>query len=76
MPSPFRGIITKRTSDATLIRADKSQRIRRLYAQLGPEEFYRRRLTWLARNKKRTSYVGLVDYLRRAGIDPGVLQPL
>jgi hypothetical protein len=75
VPSPFRGIITRRTSDTTLIRATKSRFIQRLYATIGPREFFARRLAWLARNKKWTSYHRLAAYLRRVGIDPEVLQP-
>jgi hypothetical protein len=69
MPQPFRGVITGRSSDATLIRADKSRFIGQLYARLGPEEFYHRRLAWLAAHGKWTSYDRLIDYLERAGID-------
>jgi hypothetical protein len=35
-----------------------------LYRRLGPEEFYRRRLEWLAANGKTTSYHRLVVYLK------------
>jgi hypothetical protein len=69
MPRPFRGIITRRSSDGTLIHADKSRFIRQLYARLGPAEFYRRRLAWLAANGRWTSYNRLIAYLERAGID-------
>jgi len=71
MPAPFRGTITGRSSTGTLIRAGKSEFIRQLYARLGPEEFYRRRLAWLARHRKKTSYLRLIAYLKRAGIDVG-----
>ena len=54
-----------------MIRAGNDQFIRQLYARLGPAEFYRRRLAWLARHRKRTSYVRLIAYLERAGIDVG-----
>jgi hypothetical protein len=69
MPRPFRGVITGRSSDATLIRADKDRFIRQLYAQLGPEAFWRRRLEWLAAHGRWTSYHRLIAYLERAGID-------
>ena len=69
MPRPFRGIITRRSSDATLIHADKSRFIRQLYARLGPEEFYHRRLAWLAAHGRWTSYHRLIAYVERAGID-------
>jgi hypothetical protein len=69
MPRPYRGTITSRSTVGELIRADKDRFIRQLYAQLGPEEFWRRRLEWLARNGKRTSYDRLMAYLRRAGIE-------
>jgi hypothetical protein len=69
MPRPFRGIITRRSSDATLIHADKSRFIRQLFARLGPAEFYRRRLAWLAKHGKTTSFRRLIAYLERAGID-------
>jgi hypothetical protein len=68
VPKPFQGQVTNRSSAGTLIRASKSEFIRCLYARLGPEEFYRRRLDWLQANKKTTSYGRLVDYLRRAGL--------
>jgi hypothetical protein len=69
MPRPFRGTITGRSSVGDLIRADKDRFIRQLYAQLGPAEFWRRRLDWLARNGKRTSYDRLRAYLEREGIE-------
>ena len=69
MPRPFRGIITGRSSDATLIRADKSRFIQELYGRLGPAEFYRRRLNWLQANGKKTSYDRLAAYLRGAGVE-------
>jgi hypothetical protein len=69
MPRPFRNTITGRSTVGELIRADKDRFIRQLYARLGPEEFWRRRLEWLARNGKRTSYDRLVAYLQREGIE-------
>ena len=69
MPRPFRNAITGRSSVGELIRADKDRFIRQLYARLGPEEFWRRRLEWLARNGKRTSYDRLMAYLQRVGIE-------
>jgi hypothetical protein len=69
MPRPYRGTITIKTSTNALIRASKSEFIRQLYAQLGPDEFYRRRLDWLQVNKKKTSYDRLVAYLRGAGLE-------
>ena len=68
MPRPHRAQITERSSVKELIRAGNDQYIRQLYARLGPEEFWRRRLEWLARNGKRTSYDRLVAYLKRIGI--------
>jgi hypothetical protein len=68
MPRPFRGAITRSTSPIQLIRASKSEFVRQLYARLGPEDFYRRRLNWLQANGKETCYVRLVAYLRGAGI--------
>jgi hypothetical protein len=44
--------------------------VRRLYARPGPEEFYRRRLAWLASIGKRTSHDRLVAYLRRHDLMP------
>jgi hypothetical protein len=73
MPRPYRCTITGRSSVGELIRADKDRFIRQLYARLGPAEFWRRRLEWLARNGKRTSYDRLVAYLQRAGI--GISDP-
>jgi hypothetical protein len=52
----------------TLIRYSKDRYIRQLYARLGPEEFYRRRLDWLAANGKQASYDRLFAYLAKAGI--------
>jgi hypothetical protein len=69
MPAPYRGPITGRMTDGELIRADKDQFIARLYARLGPEEFYRRRLAWLAAHGRWTSYHRLIAYVERAGID-------
>jgi hypothetical protein len=69
MPRPFRATITGRSSVGELIRADKDRFIRQLYARLGPAEFWRRRLEWLARNGKRTSYDRLMAYLQREGIE-------
>jgi hypothetical protein len=69
MPRPFRGVITGRSSDATLIRADKDRFVRQLYARLGPAEFWRRRLVWLATHRKWKSYDRLVAYLKRVGIE-------
>jgi hypothetical protein len=68
MPRPFRETITRSTSTNQLMRASKSQFVRQLYALLGPEEFYRRRLDWLQANQRRTSYDRLVAYLRGAGM--------
>jgi hypothetical protein len=69
MPRPYRNTITEPSSVGELIRADKDRFVRQLYARLGPEEFWRRRLEWLARNGKRTSYDRLVAYLQREGIE-------
>jgi hypothetical protein len=43
--------------------------VRRFYAQLGSEEFYRRRLNWLQANGEATSYARLSGYLRRIKLD-------
>jgi hypothetical protein len=69
MPKPFRGQINSRSSTGTLIRTSKSEFIRCLYARLGPEEFYRRRLDWLKANAKATSYARVIEYLRRTGLE-------
>jgi hypothetical protein len=69
MPRPYAGTITKKTSTNELIRASKSELIRQLYARLGPEEFYGRRLDWSQVNGKATSYVRLVAHLRRVGLE-------
>jgi hypothetical protein len=50
------------------IRAYKDRFIRQLYACLGPEEFYRRRLKLLAANGKSTSCARLSGYLAKARI--------
>jgi hypothetical protein len=69
VPRPFRHQAAGRSnSTSLLIRADKDRFIRQLYARLGPEEFYRRRLEWLAANGKWRSYDLLVAYLAKAGI--------
>ena len=69
MPRPYRAQKSgKLTRTSCLIRQSKDQYIRQLYARLGPEEFYRRRLAWLAANGKRTSYNRLLAYLDKAGI--------
>jgi hypothetical protein len=69
MPRPFRNTITGRSAVGELIRADKDRFIRQLYALLGPEEFWQRRLVGLARNGKRTSYDWLMAYLQRKRIE-------
>ena len=69
MPRPYRGLITCKTNTNALIRASKSEFVRQLYARLGPEEFYRRRLEWLQANRKKTSYDRLVAYLRGVGLE-------
>jgi hypothetical protein len=71
MPRPYRAQKAGRSSPAStngLIHQAKDQYVRQLYARLGPEEFYRRRLEWLAANGKRTSYDRLIAYLAKAGI--------
>jgi hypothetical protein len=73
MPRPYRNTITGRPSVGELIRADKDRFIRQLYSRLGPAEIWRRRLAWLARNGKRTSYDRLIAYLQRVGI--GISDP-
>jgi hypothetical protein len=69
MPKPFRDQIGPSSPTGILIRASKSQYVRCLYARLGPEEFYRRRLDWLQANQKTTSYARLVAYLRREKLE-------
>jgi hypothetical protein len=69
MPRPYRLQNTGKFTTGELIRASKSEYIRCLYARLGPEEFYRRRLEWLAANQKWTSYHRLVAYLKAQGIN-------
>ena len=69
LPRPYRAQKSGNSNlTHTLIRHSKDQYIRQLYARLGPEEFYRRRLAWLAANGKRTSYNRLLAYLDKAGI--------
>jgi hypothetical protein len=69
MSRPFREMITRSTTTNQLIRASKSQFVRQLYARLGPEEFYRRRLDWLQSHEKTSSYDRLIAYLRRVGLE-------
>jgi hypothetical protein len=69
LPRPYRAQKSGKSNlTHTLIRHSKDQYVRQLYARLGPEEFYRRRLEWLAANGKWTSYHRLVAYLAKAGI--------
>ena len=71
MPRPFRAQKSGRpTSTSSLIRQSKDQYVRQLYARLGPEEFYRRRLAWLAANEKWTSHSRLIAYLGKNGLVP------
>jgi hypothetical protein len=67
MPQPFHQQLTSRSTTRELIRADKDLFIKRLYAQLGPREFWRRRLGWLAANRKWTSHARLAKYLEANG---------
>jgi hypothetical protein len=53
MPRPYRAQRCGKSSlTSCFIRQSKDQYIRQLYARLGPEEFYSRRLAWLAANGK------------------------
>jgi hypothetical protein len=70
MPRPYRAQNPgKSKSTSSLIRQSKDQYIRQLYARLGPAEFYRRRLQWLAANGKWVSYDRLVACLATTGIE-------
>jgi hypothetical protein len=70
-PRPYRAQKSGKSNlTHTLIRHSKDQYIRQLYARLGPEEFYRRRLAWLAANGKWTSYNRLVVHLSKHGLMP------
>ena len=70
MPRPYQAQRPGKSSlTSSLIRQSKDQYVRQLYARLGPEEFYRRRLAWLAANGKRASYDRLVAYLAKTGIE-------
>jgi hypothetical protein len=71
LPRPFRAQKSGKSNlTHTLIRHSKDQYIRQLYARLGPEEFYRRRLAWLAANGKWTSHRRLIVYLGERGLMP------
>ena len=71
MPHPYRAQKSgKLTRTSCLIRQSKDQYVRQLYARLGPEEFYRRRLAWLAANGKWTSHRRLIVYLGKRGLMP------
>jgi hypothetical protein len=72
MPHPCRAQTRRTRSNATssLIRESKDQYVRQLYARLGPEEFYRRRLAWLAANGKWTSHHRLTVFLGKRGLMP------
>jgi hypothetical protein len=69
MPRPFRDQITCKSTVQELIRADKSQYIRTLYARLGPEKFYRRRLQWLRDTGKQVSCDRLIAFLKPRRIE-------
>jgi hypothetical protein len=69
MPRPYRAQKPGKSLTGNLIRQSKDEYIRKLYARLGPEEFYKRRLDWLFANGKWKSYDRLVAYLEKAGID-------
>jgi hypothetical protein len=69
LPRPYRTQKSGKSSlTYCLIRQSKDQYARQLYTRLGPEEFYRRRLAWLAANGKNTSHNRLLGYLAKAGI--------
>jgi hypothetical protein len=71
LPRPFRAQKSGKSNlTRTLIRQGKDQYIRQLYARLGPEDFYRRRLAWLSANGKWTSYNRLVVHLSKHGLMP------
>ncbi len=77
MPKPFRRTVARRTGPEAKARAAKNDRyVRGLYHRVGPVEFYRRRLCWLVENGKWVSYIRLVSYLRRKGIDCGEIANL
>jgi len=77
LPRPHRAQRPGKSSlTCSLIRESKDQYVRQLYARLGPEEFYRRRLEWLAANEKCASYDRLVVYLAKAGIEVFFPHPL
>src|SRR5262245_2089382 len=72
MPKPFRRTVARRASPEAKARAAKNDAyIRGLYHRVGPVVFWRRRLQWLVANAKWVSYIRLVAYLRRNGIDCG-----
>ena len=71
MPRPYRAQKSGKSSlTHSLIRQSKDQYVRQLYARLGPEEFYRRRLAWLAANGKWTSYNRLAVHLGKHSLMP------
>jgi hypothetical protein len=69
MPRPFRHQSAGKSATGALIWESKDVFIRGLYRRLGPEQFYARRLAWLAAHQKWTSHARLVAYLQREGID-------
>jgi hypothetical protein len=69
MPRPYRAQKSGKSNlTHTLIRHSKDQYVRQLYARLGPEKFYRRRLAWLAANGKWASHNRLIVYLGKRGL--------
>jgi hypothetical protein len=70
MAEPHRRTVARRSSPEAKARAGKNDAyIRGLYHRVGPAEFWRRRLCWLVENGKWVSYIRLIGYLRRKGLD-------
>jgi hypothetical protein len=77
MPRPYRRTVARRSSPEAKARAGKNDAyIRGLYHRLGPVQFWTRRLNWLVHNGKWVSYIRLVAYLRRNGIECGEIADL
>jgi hypothetical protein len=70
MPKPYECTGSRSSSPDVKARARKNDSyIRGLYHRVGPAEFWRRRLCWLVENGRWVSYIRLVAYLRRKGLD-------
>jgi hypothetical protein len=54
---------------SAMIYRENRRRMQGLYSTLGPQEFFRQRLLWLAANGKRTRFDQTVAKVRELGLD-------